>query len=128
MMVRLGSLETVFRMLAEREAETVGLILGVRRSDVIECKTLYRVDNLLSSRTLFEADPWQVVQAHIAAEAYGLEVVGLFHTHPSCPATPSERDVEGMRGWRIPWIIACRSEVRAWLLDGESIVEIPIER
>ncbi len=117
----LGPLREVLKVHADG-VESVGFILGVRRGEVLEAMVLYRVDNELSSPVEFRANPWHVVQAHRVAELYKLEVIALYHTHPSCPPIPSSLDIKGMRLWPIPWIIACRGLVKAWRL-GDGIVE-----
>ena len=122
----LGSMEKVFRTLARSEEETVGIVLGVSRLDEVSCMALFRVENRLSSPYRFEADHWQIVQAHETAKKYGLEVVALFHSHPSCPAEPSSLDVEGMRRWSMPWIIACRDEIRGWSIEEGRVVEVEV--
>lgn len=112
--------------LARGEVEAVGLLLGQRRGEEVVCNSLFRVDNRLKARELFETEPWHIVQAYTAAEAYGLEVVALFHTHASCPPAPSPLDVKGMRKWPLLWVIACPQEVRAWILRNEEVEEVPI--
>ncbi|MEM1873025.1 MAG: M67 family metallopeptidase [Acidilobaceae archaeon] len=127
MRVKIGGLEKTLKLMARGGVEAVGLLLGSRREDAVECRALFRADNELKSGSLFEANPWHVVQAHLAAEAYGLEVVALFHTHSSCPPEPSPLDVEGMKRWPIPWVIACPSEVKAWTLRDGVLEELPVE-
>jgi proteasome lid subunit RPN8/RPN11 len=52
--------------------------------------------------------------------------VGVFHTHGECPASPSKKDLEGMKAWPYAWIIACRGEVRAWIPFEGDAREIPV--
>lgn len=127
MRIKLGALARTLEALAGREKESVGFILGLRAGDVVECRALFRVDNISTSASLFEADPWQTVQAHRAAESYGLEVVALFHTHTSCPPSPSRLDYEGMARWPIPWVISCPGETRAWVLREGRLEELLVE-
>jgi proteasome lid subunit RPN8/RPN11 len=106
--------------------ENVGFILGERRGDVLEAVALYRADNELGSPFEFRASPWHVVQAHRVAELYKLDVIALYHTHPSCPPVPSYLDVKGMKLWPIPWVIACESLVKAWMLEDGGVVEVEV--
>ena len=39
------------------------------------------------------------LQAELAAERLGQDVLGVFHSHPDCPNRPSEYD----REWAMPW-------------------------
>jgi len=125
--IRLGSLEVVLRSLSSIEAEAIGFLLGLKAGSSIDVMALYRVDNELGSPVEFRANPWQTVQAHNVADKYGVEVVALFHTHPTCPPVPSSLDFKGMKLWPIPWVIACKDEVKAWILEGEKVKEVGIE-
>ncbi len=107
--------------------ERVALLLGKRSDDNVVVYVVFRVDNVRGSPVEFEGDPWQLVVAHKAAEKYGLEVVGVFHTHPACPASPSPSDVDGMKKWPYPWVIACPGYLRAWLLEGGKVREVAVE-
>jgi proteasome lid subunit RPN8/RPN11 len=46
----------------------------------------------LSERDRFELDPADWVRADDAARADGLDIVGIWHSHPDHPAEPSETD------------------------------------
>ena len=122
----IGSLKrTLTQIAATSREEKVGMLLGEVLEDSAIVRLMYWVKNVKSSPVEFEADPWQVVQAHEVASKHGLEVIAVFHTHPSCPAVPSQLDLRGMRLWPVLWVIACKDEVRAWILsDGLREVEI----
>ncbi|MCE4604897.1 MAG: M67 family metallopeptidase [Aeropyrum sp.] len=127
MRVSLGPLNKVMRILALGSSEAAGILLGAKRGGLTEVYAVYITDNIKNSPVEFESDPWQVVQAHRASENLGVEVVGIFHTHTSCPAEPSRKDLEGMARWPYLWVISCPGEVRAWepLEDG-GVRELPI--
>ena len=111
-------------LLAERgDYERAGVALGAGERVI----ALFLAGNLLRSPTEFLADPLDIVAAYDLAENLGLEVVAMFHTHPAGDPVPSLRDVEGMRLWPMPWIVASPRGVRAWALSGGSVVEVPIE-
>ena len=48
--------------------------------------------------------PQDMLRAEDEAERLGLDIIGVFHSHPDCPNVPSEFD----REWAMPW----RSEER----------------
>ncbi|BAN89974.1 M67 family metallopeptidase [Aeropyrum camini] len=127
MKARIGPLRQVLKLMALAQNEEAGLVIGAREGDTVHAYILYRTDNLKQSPREFESDPWQVVQAHRAAEKLGLEVLGVYHTHTSCPPDPSGKDVEGMKRWPGVWLIACPGEVKAWRLEGEEPVEVELE-
>ena len=127
--VLLGPLKEALMALASaRGEESVGILVGRREGgEEIVVDYLYHASNIKHSSVEFEADPWHVVQAHVSAEKYGLDVVGVFHSHPSCPPAPSTMDVEGMKRWPLVWIIACPREVSAWRLASGRLERIPID-
>ena len=51
------------------------------------------MENTKASATEFEMDPRQLVQQLRALRESGLELVAIYHSHPSGPARPSKRDV-----------------------------------
>ena len=84
-------------------------------------------------RSRFLIHPEAVLAAHKAARGEGLEVVGVFHSHPDQPAVPSETDREGAwPGWSYV-IVSVRAGqaagVRSWRLTeaGGRFVEETIE-
>jgi proteasome lid subunit RPN8/RPN11 len=77
--------------------------------------------------------PQAMIQADQEAEARGLDILGVFHSHPDHPAQPSEFD----RTWAWPWFIYLITSVaegkavdhRAWLLadDRSALKEIQLQ-
>lgn len=107
--------------------EGAGLLLGTAQAD--GHKT---VQDLLPLTNQWESDeqyhrylitPQAMLQGEQEAAKRGLDVIGIFHSHPDHPAEPSEMD----REWALPWysyIIttiaqgqATRS--RSWLLRDD---------
>ena len=62
------------------------------------------------------------------AEEKGLDIVGIFHSHPKSLPSPSYTDMKFMKGNPIPWIIysGLTKEMKAYLLDSE-IIQITIK-
>jgi proteasome lid subunit RPN8/RPN11 len=56
-----------------------------------------REDGARHNRFLFTADDY--LQAELRAERLGLDLIGVFHSHPDCPNVPSEYD----REWAQPF-------------------------
>ncbi len=54
---------------------------------------VYLVENVLHSPVAYEMDPTQQVEAMIALEAAGLDLCGIFHSHPTGPPVPSATDL-----------------------------------
>ena len=116
--------------------ETAGLLLGSIEGDHRRVVDLLPLENTFdqtqrSHRYLIE--PMAMIQAEREAEERGLDILGVFHSHPDHPAQPSEFD----RKWAWPWFVYLISSVsqkaaqdhRVWLLeeDREKFQEIPLQ-
>lgn len=115
--------------------EGAGLLLGRRQGtkqhvQVIVSLPNTREDQARRNRYLLSAEDYQ--QAEVEADRLGLEVLGVFHSHPDHPNRPSEFD----REWAWPsfaYIITSvwsgrAMESRAWRLadDRQAFTEEPI--
>src|ERR1700722_14852307 len=79
--------------------ECCGFLIG---RDVVDNGVARRlIDRLEAGRNAFESaeqyhrfsiDPAQQLQAEKSAEKEGKAVLGYYHSHPDCPARPSEYD------------------------------------
>ena len=73
--------------------------------------------------------PQDMLRAEDEAERLGLDMIGVFHSHPDCPNVPSEFD----REWAMPWFSYIITRVdagravssRSWRLsdDREKFAE-----
>ena len=118
-----GLRETLERhALSSGAEEACGLILG----------TASRLERFRPARNLarhpkraFELDPGDLVAAEDEARASGLEVVGVWHSHPSAPAIPSEEDRRhAYAGWL--QLISSARDLRCWEIRGTSWVELSL--
>ena len=112
--------------------EGAGLILGKHEDGsrtaerLIELKNSSQPDSR-HNRYLIEAK--DVLAGEYQAEKFGLDVIGVFHSHPDHPAQPSDFDLE----WALPnfsYIITSISagkavSSRSWCLsdDGNFVEE-----
>ena len=71
--------------------EMCGLLLGSTADSRIERFVPMR--NVAESAKLYSLDPKEHLQVELAAEATGLEVVGVAHSHTHSEAYPSPTDV-----------------------------------
>ena len=115
---------SVFRIIAGSPVERAGLLIGAVRGDRAICHGLVMVRNLEDSPVRFTMDPWGIVVAHKAAWNLGLDVVGVFHTHPCGEPAPSPIDVRFMRLWPMPWVISSPRGVGAWILGEDGPVRL----
>ncbi|WP_456369158.1 M67 family metallopeptidase [Geoglobus sp.] len=112
--------EEFLRRVANRpgEMERCGLFVG-RCGEDVEILEAHEVENLKASPVEFELNPVEVLKVFEQAEASGLEVVGVWHTHPMGRAEPSQKDVRGARAFPGVWAIIARGEIR-WYFAGEK--------
>jgi proteasome lid subunit RPN8/RPN11 len=76
----------------------------------------------------FSIDEMELIDLYEKAEADGLQVVSIFHSHPSKPI-PSSTDLKFMKINPIVWLIysSIMYEFRAYILT-EELEEVEIER
>jgi len=109
--------------------EACGLMLGRRDGGTVEVVAVRRADNVNveRARDRYEIAPADYLAAEQEAARAGVEVVGVWHTHPDHPAQPSPTDRElAWAGWS--YVIAAVtaggvSALRGWSLNGEREFE-----
>ena len=111
--------------------EACGLLLGraaagAACAEVVEVAALA---NLARARARYELDPAEQLACELRARAAGLEVLGVWHTHPDHPARPSERDLRGAwEGWSYVIVSVGPEgvrELRSWRLRDGAFHEEP---
>ncbi len=113
--------------------ECCGLLLGKFGENVIEVEEVVEADNVLGSPVAFEADAELVFKAIKRAEKSGLELVGIYHSHPKIAAYVSARDSEMMKLWPgVVWLIVSVVEDhilerKAHVLKNDKTEEIEIK-
>ncbi|MGB7932177.1 MAG: M67 family metallopeptidase [Gammaproteobacteria bacterium] len=124
-------LETLVR--AGYPDETCGLLLGVRTGDAVAVRELVQARNLNRERARdrYELDPDDFLGADAWARTQGIEIVGIWHSHPDHPAYPSATDRDGAwAGWSYVIVSVDAEgvqELRSWRLNGERFVEEGID-
>jgi len=101
--------------------ECCGLLLGKFGGNVIEVKEVVEAENVLGSPVAFEADAELVFKTIKRAEKSGLDLVGIYHSHPNIAAYVSARDSEMMKLWPgVAWLIV--SVVKGHILERKAYV------
>lgn len=112
---------------AAHPREACGLLLG-EGAQITEARETANVHP--SPETHFEIDPQALIDAHRAARASGLQVVGYFHSHPQGEAKPSATDRACAAGDGRVWAIIapCSSgqDVRFWRDGEQGFVALPL--
>lgn len=120
----------ISQALDERPSECCGLLAGQRHPWGWVAEEVFPLVNELRSATRFRSEPQSLLSALRLVEHRGLEVVAIYHSHPSTQAIPSITDL----AWR--WadgvadlIISLAKddpEVRAWRLGEEDFEELQL--
>lgn len=109
--------------------ETCGLLLGLHDASRCSVAGQYAARNLNRVRAAdrFVLDPQDYLAAEEFAEDSGIEVVGVWHSHPDHPARPSETDrAQAWPGWSYLILSVMAGEVvdlRSWRLTGQDFYE-----
>ncbi len=94
---------TKIRMHGEKlyPEEGAGLLLGTVEGDKRQVRDCMPLPNSFenSRRNRYLIAPQQMLTGEQTAESMGLDVVGVFHSHPDHPADPSSFDLQ----WALPW-------------------------
>jgi proteasome lid subunit RPN8/RPN11 len=116
--------------------EGAGLMLGTQHGADKRITSLLLLDNSreqAARHNRYLLTPQDFLRGELEAARLGLDVLGVFHSHPDHPNRPSTFD----RDWALPvlsYIITSvhfgkAVESRSWLLseDRQSFIEEPIE-
>jgi proteasome lid subunit RPN8/RPN11 len=106
--------------------EACGVLAG-REGAVLK---VIPVANQAQSTVRFRMDPTEQLQAFDWIDANGLELVGIFHSHPAGPDRPSATDV-AEAAYPVAHLIWSRSEadwsVRGYWIEGRRVTEIGLD-
>ncbi len=97
--------------------EGAGLLLGSIDGDHREARRVLPMPNHFEPDERghrYRLDPQETLQAEQLAEQLGLEVIGVFHSHPDHPPAPSQYDLE----WAVPWFVYLITSV----VDGAASI------
>lgn len=114
-------------------AETCGLLLGETEGECCRVAEATLARNLERERRRdrFQLNPEDLLSADERARSLGLDVVGVWHSHPDHPAEPSATDLaHAWPGWSYLIVSVVPVGVcdwRSWRLAGEAFVEEVIE-
>jgi len=110
----------------KREAplECCGLLCG----NAPRVSLIYPLRNDTQSETRYNADPQELIKAHIDFRKHGAEILAIYHSHPRWQAVPSQTDLAENHYGPVPRIILSLlddpPDVRVWRLDVDSYEEL----
>ncbi len=115
--------------------EICGLLIGQLKKDGWHIDHIRAVRNLNQERAAdrFQLDPaaYQAIDRELRGS--GNEIIGVYHSHPDCPAKPSPTDLESAwEGFAYPIISVCEgslNHIRCWCINeaGEKFQSVDIE-
>jgi proteasome lid subunit RPN8/RPN11 len=84
------------------------------------CQRVWAISNLLHSPNGFRMDPQAQLQAFIQMEELGIDLIGIYHSHPHGPQAPSASDVAE---FAYPGVISliCVPANGEWIVRGFEI-------
>jgi proteasome lid subunit RPN8/RPN11 len=108
----------------EAPREACGILAG-RNGRVLR---IYRTRNADRSPTSYRLDPDQQFRVFKDIEDRGLELIGIYHSHPSSPAVPSDRDVEQAYYPEVSYVLIsladpAEAQIRAFRITAEGVTE-----
>jgi len=110
--------------LREAPLECCGLLCGVGP----RVSLFYPLRNATQSEVRYNADPQDLIAAHIDFRQRKAEILAIYHSHPRWDAIPSQTDLAENFYGPVPRIIVSLKgdapEVRVWRLDADSFEEL----
>lgn len=113
--------------------ETCGLLLGLNEGSETRVLEVRQAKNLNTQRAgdRYKLDPGDHLRAEQAARDSGLEIVGVWHSHPDHPAEPSETDrAAAWEGWSYAILAVSAAgvlDIRSWRLFGAAFHEEDVQ-
>lgn len=98
--------------------EACGVLIGKKEPLRIVVEKVVPVKNSRPSDRSFELDPQEHYQAWNMADKQGLDIVGVYHTHPHSRATPSIWDKETMEHYQTLWLISGIDGIQGYEWDN----------
>jgi proteasome lid subunit RPN8/RPN11 len=123
-----GHQEMVAHALDDLPNEACGLLAGAPGHG--KAHAIYRCRNAAASSRLYTVDPLDHLKADRDAEAKGMEIIGVYHSHTHTDAYPSPTDVAQAPdpGWHYVLVSLKDPEpvVRSYRIVDGKITEEPV--
>ena len=107
--------------------EACAILLGNTDEETWETTEIFLAKNTDKSEINFTISNEQLLEGYNIAEEKKLSVVGIFHSHPKSEPSPSNTDVQFMKGNPVPWVIysGLTNDMKAYILESK-VIQIPI--
>ena len=103
--------------------ECCGFVFGAEKEGVRQVEAVLVVDNAKEGdkRRRFRITPKDYLRAEAFAETGGLQLLGIYHSHPDHPPIPSEHDRVAAQPYFSYLILSVRAgrfeQLRSWILN-----------
>jgi proteasome lid subunit RPN8/RPN11 len=124
-------MQRMHRDVAERAPEEAcGLLSGLVNPGFYQVIAVIPLTNELHSRVRYRLDPRQQIAAFNQIDAQGLELVGIYHSHPAGPPEPSPSDIAEAFYPDVVYLIwsalAGDWQCRAFLIQDGQVIQVEI--
>jgi proteasome lid subunit RPN8/RPN11 len=120
--------EMIAHARAELPNECVGLLAGVMEGGMGRVVARFALVNDAASPVEFLSQPKSMLIAHRAMRDRGLDILAIYHSHPSSHPLPSRIDLERNYSQEVVnFIISLKEEppmMRGWWLRENSYLEL----
>ena len=109
--------------------ESCALLFGKKENDKLIVRDVFLAENIEESPVNFTISNEQLIRGYKEAEEKGLDVIGIFHSHPSSEPYPSATDKKFMEINPVAWVIFSdiTKSFKAYMFESK-VIEIPIIR
>ncbi len=115
--------------------EICGFILGKidYKNNIREAEEVFQVENKNKERAndRFEIDPKDYLKVEDYADKKGIQIIGIYHTHPDHPDRPSQTDLMFAQPDMSYIIMSIKngksSNWRSWELENDHFIEEEVE-
>ncbi len=106
--------------------EACGLLAGESN----RVKEIISVKNQAASPTRFRMDPEEQLRAFEHMESAGMDLLGIYHSHPEGPDRPSPTDI-AEAAYQTVYVIWWRAQgnwsVRGWWIEDGRLSDVKLE-
>ncbi len=113
--------------------ECCGALLGLREEGLKRVLRALPLENAHpgSRRSRYQVRPEELLEAERQARREGVELIGIYHSHPDCPAYFSRTDLENACPWYSFLVVSiCRGRFEgagSWTVNPDRTAAVPEE-